>query len=133
MAANGVKLTPVETGSPFKKVLYHQRVRWVIVSLSIIVLMGVVALGAGKMAVDIILQSRMNNGTFYGMVLGLIGGFLVVGFVSGQLSARILKGGWDSWIAELGPNEILMLISNLSRAYKTMTGQEVPRSSAPIR
>ena len=129
----GNDIKTVVKENPFKKVLYKQRVRWAIVSLSIVVLVSVVALGAGKMAVDIVLQGMMSNGTIYGMVLGLIGGFFLVGFVSGQISSRILKGGWDSWIAELGPTEILMLISNLSRAYKTMTGQEVPRPSTPIR
>lgn len=129
--ANDIKR--IEKENPFKSVLHKQRVRWGVVSTSIVLSIGLAAMGAGKMAIDIILQGRMYNGTVYGMVLGLIGGFFFVGFASGQLSARILKGGWDSWIAELGPTEILMLISNLSRAYKTMTGQEVPRPSAPIR
>jgi len=129
--ANGIK--PTERGNPFKSVLHKQRVRWAIVSTSVILLMTLVALGAGKMSVDIILQGRMYDGTMMTLVLGLLGIFTWIAFFSGQISSRILRGGWDSWIAELGPNEVLMLISSLGKAYKTMTGQEVPRPSTPIR
>jgi len=125
--ADGIK--PVDRGNPFRLVLHKQRVRWAIVSTAVVVMITVVALGAGKMAVDIIHQGRMYGNTVMAMILGLLGVFTCIAFFSGQISSRILKGGWDSWIAELGPNEILMLISSLKRAYKTMTGQEIPPSA----
>jgi hypothetical protein len=128
---NGIK--PAETVNPFKGVLHRQRIRWGITTLCTVLLLLLTAGGMGKLVTDIVLQGRIPMETSIFMVIGMVELFILIAFGCGQLTIRILRGTWDSWIAELGPGEILMLISNLGKAYKTMTGLEVPRSSTPIR
>lgn len=83
-----------------------RRVRWWAIST---ILVTMILLGLGYAFLS--LADDVADQQTY---LGLVGGaFIVASLVLGELIERILVRSWDTWIGDLGPAQISILVQEL--------------------
>jgi drug/metabolite transporter superfamily protein YnfA len=100
---------------------YHQkvgrRVRWWSISTALaIVVMLVFGYAFLSLVDDVVNQI---------VYLELIGGaFIVVSLFLGQLIERILVRSWDTWIGDLGPTQISVVVQELLKQREKLEREE---------
>jgi len=123
MASNKHSLGKERLGN-FERLMRKRHVRWAWITVACLIVLLIFFIGMAKLVADLVSWFHLSGPRVMTMGIASMAFAVIASFVCGQIANRAIRGSWDMWIAELGPNEVQMLISSLQDRHKELTGIE---------